>query len=159
MRPGNAKGRPNGAAPAAKPHHTLHRSGAIDQMRALIADLDHWHREISFAFREGYTAGFQAGYEVGYDRRLHEETEEWRALADRVRAHAYRITNPEQAALDRAYAEGAPCNTPHPTGCSRCIRAAAVARRGGDYQGGPVEWDPQREPTDRPHLRLVRETA
>lgn len=108
------------------------------QMRELLANLDHQQRERT----DAYVDGFRDGWDVGYGHRIHEENAAWQA-ARMQRGPDLQGVAIEHRALDRAYAEGRPCNTPHASGCSRCIRAEAVARRGGDYQGGPVEWEPR----------------
>lgn len=119
-------------------------SDSVQQMRDLIADLDHHQRETTDAYRYGFADGFADGFEIGYGRRLVEEADEWRAHREAIHGISRERTGEERNALDAAYAAGIPCTPRHASGCSRCIRADAVARRGGDYQGGPVEWEPRR---------------
>lgn len=110
-------------------------------MRGLLADLERYERAGMNAYRAGYDSGYEDGHKVGHHQADKDMTDAWRALAKRVRALAHQTTPAEREAMDAAAADGEPCGARDCRGCSRCIRAAAVARRGGDYMGGPVEWD------------------
>lgn len=81
-------------------------------------------------------------------RRLADELEQLdREVTRRIRATSYEVavgmnwsalaSRPTHAELARRRAEvpDGPCGSPRCRGCSRCIRAAAVARNGGDYRG------------------------
>ncbi|MFC4535691.1 hypothetical protein [Sphaerisporangium dianthi] len=115
-------------------------AATVEEMRRLVGDLDHHRAEVIDAYRDG----FRDGWDVGYGFRLHEEQIAWTASRDAPGPGVMGTTWQERAALDRAYAAGVPCNSPHTSGCSRCIRADAVARHGSDYPGGPIEWEPAR---------------
>ncbi|MEU8275714.1 hypothetical protein ACFYOK_10765 [Microbispora bryophytorum] len=109
----------------------------IRQMRALVSDLDRHHREVTGA----YIDGFNDGWQVGYGHRIYEENVAWQAARAAKGPNLTGVTL-DHRALDRAYAAGVPCGRVN-CGCSRCIRADAVARHGGDYMGGPVQWEPR----------------
>jgi hypothetical protein len=103
-------------------------------MRALLADHDRHEREIADAYAAGYRDGHTAGWEIGYGHAHHEMAEAWSRIAAHVRGIADTRTQAQREALDAAAVRGQPC----PAGCgrcSRCVRAAAVARYGGDYPG------------------------
>lgn len=147
MSPGNDEGHPRARAAlqvenpddGSDVSNVRHAADAVADMQRLVADLDAHRREVVDAYRDG----FNAGWDVGYGYRLHEEEAAWTASRDTRGPGVLGTTTVERVALDAAYALGLPCPTPHASGCSRCIRAATVARRGGDYQGGPVEWEPR----------------
>ncbi|GIH25146.1 hypothetical protein Aph01nite_34560 [Acrocarpospora phusangensis] len=136
----------NGNVSSPTVRHEADNRNPVDEMRLLVSTVDSQWRAIDAAhgtgYRHGFLDGFAAGQEVGYGRRAYEETQEWQAHKAMITGTADRPDDERKAALDRAYAAGEPCATYHPTGCSRCHRAAMVARRGADYQGGPAEWEP-----------------
>ncbi|OPG04124.1 hypothetical protein [Microbispora sp. GKU 823] len=109
----------------------------VQHMRELLGDLDRQQRDVT----DAYIDGFRDGWGVGYGHRVHEENAAWQA-ARVQRGPDLQGVAFEHRALDRTYAAGVPCGRTN-CGCSRCIRAEAVTRRGGDYQGGSVEWEPQ----------------
>ncbi len=83
---------------------------------------------------------YRLGVAEGREQAAAEELQAWAVLRTRVRAIASQATTAEHAEMDRKAVAGVPCPTKCDR-CSRCIRAAAVARRGGDYTGGPVRWE------------------
>lgn len=113
-------------------------------MRLVLEGLDLRDAEVTAAYRDGYRDGFESGSEVGYGRRCVEEAAEWRGHKTLIHRFAGYPEHSARVALDAAYAAGVPCMTRHAAGCARCTRAAAVERRGGDYPGGAVEWEPRR---------------
>lgn len=60
----------------------------VEELRALLADLEGQQRRERQAFADGYRAGFTSGWDVGYGYRCHEEYAAWANLARRVRAVA-----------------------------------------------------------------------
>ncbi len=106
----------------------------------LVDDIDGQRHREQVSFEEGYRAGYDAGYEVGQAHAEAEMRRQWEDLAAQVRAAGLRRTTAEHAELDATAAAGEPC-APKCGTCSRCIRAAAVTRRGGDYDGGPTPWE------------------
>lgn len=100
----------------------------------LVDDLDGQRHREKQAFTEGFTVGYQDGYDVGYVRAHEEMAEQWRKLAQHIRRAANQPTHHEvQARRDEL--PDTPCGRPGCRSCSRCIRAEAVHRRGGDYRG------------------------
>lgn len=121
-------------------HRHLVDPELLAELRRLLDDHDERDRREALAYEAGYRDGFAAGADVGYGQAEHEMAQAWHAIARRVKAAASESTPAERAALDASAAAGEPCG-PKCGRCSRCIRADAVARRGGDYTGGPVPWD------------------
>ncbi|SDI51218.1 hypothetical protein SAMN05421505_1629 [Sinosporangium album] len=58
----------------------------IDEMRAMLADLDGQQRREANAYTQGYRDGHRSGWEIGYGHAQHEMASEWADLADKVRA-------------------------------------------------------------------------
>ncbi|MEV0149078.1 MULTISPECIES: hypothetical protein [unclassified Nonomuraea] len=103
-------------------------------IQALLADLDEQQRREVEAYAAGYRDGHDSGWDIGYGHAHHEMATAWKVVAEKVRAMAGHRTPAEHADMDASAARGEPC--PAACGrCSRCIRAAAVARNGGDYLG------------------------
>lgn len=73
---------------------------------------------------------YQRGYEAGYEQACAEMSERFVRMA----SHAQIPTYAERQQMDQEYVEGVPCRSKCGR-CSRCIRAEAVKRHGGDYQG------------------------
>jgi hypothetical protein len=106
----------------------------LEKAQALLEDLDGQRRREVEAYATGYRDGHRTGWEIGYAHAHHEMAAEWTAIAARVRAMADAATFNERAAMDESAARGEMCAAACGR-CSRCARADAVARRGGDYLG------------------------
>jgi hypothetical protein len=100
-------------------------------------DLDAQRRREDSAFTEGFRIGYQDGYGVGYAHAHKEMAEQWREVAEQVRRTAHRPTY-DEVQKRREELPDMPCDRPGCRACSRCIRADAVRRRGGDYMGQQV---------------------
>lgn len=109
----------------------------------LVDDLDGQRRREAVAYANGFRDGYATGHDVGHGQAHAELDRAWNALAARILATGKVATPAEHAAMDASAAAGEPC-TSKCDACSRCTRAAAVARRGADYTGGPVSWDTDR---------------
>lgn len=115
-----------------------------DAAAALLAALDATERRVADAYRAGYRDGHRTGWEIGYAHAHEEVAAAWSEVAAKVHAAAGQRTPADHAAMDASAAAGDPC--PARCGrCSRCIRAHAVQRHGGDYPGGPATWTTETE--------------
>ncbi len=119
------------------------QAAALYRLAMLAAELVDAIGDQATRDRESYETGWQAGWkaaseeffqhgwEVGYGRAHAEMDEWWAILGARVRAMAKVPTMDERFAMDREYAAGVPCRSACGS-CSRCIRADAFERHGGD---------------------------
>lgn len=105
---------------------------AAELRRVLATDRPDFER----GWRQGYHRGFDAGWNVGYGRARIELDETWEALAKRVIATGTRLSADDLRRLREM-----------PTGQAW---ERWRARHGGDYRGGPVDWE-----TGRP-LRVIQ---
>jgi hypothetical protein len=80
---------------------------------------------------------YESGRRQGRLDEQQDSKREFAAIAARIRTTKTRI---DVVAWEQASVNGLPCGL-RCGRCSTCIRAAAVARRGGDYCGGPVAWE------------------
>ncbi|MER5647308.1 hypothetical protein [Streptosporangium sp. NPDC002524] len=109
------------------------------ELRALLDDLDQHHRDLAEAYASGYRDGHAVGLDIGEHQAEHRMAREWHHAYVAVRSASSAATTADRAEMDVSTAAGVPCSAKCGR-CSRCIRAAAVARR-GDYTGGPVPWE------------------
>lgn len=86
------------------------------------------------------TVAYELGEAAGFRRSEAEAKKAWLVLREQWMPNEQRTSSAERAAVDAEYVAGVPCK-PRCGRCSRCIRASAVARHGGDYTGGPVAWN------------------
>ncbi|GAA5048307.1 hypothetical protein HNP84_000208 [Thermocatellispora tengchongensis] len=114
-----------------------HTPAALAQLLAALDDIE---TRVHRAYRDGYHDGHAAGWDIGHAHAHEHIAAEWAHYAARIRAVTRHRTLAERAALDDAAARGEPCPA-RCWRCSRCIRAHAVHRHGGDYLGGPAAWD------------------
>ncbi|MGR6923113.1 hypothetical protein ACU635_53415 [[Actinomadura] parvosata] len=98
----------------------------IAEARKLVEDIAAQSARERELFETAYRLGFISGEEVGYQRALHEMAASWGRLAEHVRGMA---NSPARVELERLRSQ--PGKT----------WADAATRRGGDYKGGPVEWE------------------
>src|SRR5262245_327477 len=99
----------------------------IEEMRRLLADLEAHHREVQQAYADGYRDGHRSGWDIGYGHAHHEMADEWRKVAEHVRRYG-RMRTFQEVELARW---GGP-------------REAFGQPREGEYNGGPVPWEPGR---------------
>lgn len=67
--------------------HTV-EPATVEELRALLADLEGQQRRERNAFAVGYRAGFSSGWDVGYGYRCTEEHAMWADIQRRVKAQA-----------------------------------------------------------------------
>ena len=89
---------------------------------------------VARAYAEGYRDGYLTGRDIGYAQAEWAMTQAWARVARTIRRIALGPSHDELAARRRAVPDR-PCGAPACQGCSTCIRAAWVARHGGDYPG------------------------
>lgn len=111
------------------------------ELGARLHDLDAQLVDLGHGYASGYHDGYASGVDVGQALAEYRMAQEWHRAYTAVRSASSSATTTERAAMDASAAAGVPCSATCGR-CSRCIRAAAVARR-GDYTGGPVLWEGQ----------------